>query len=103
MAASYTLAELQELAREYNHLHTPIALKQSKVSLHAQLEHRGVFEDGEEGKEEERVAKLVEAVAREGAVWALKLEDRRRYEEKREKRRRKRKRSSSGSGDSDGA
>ena len=51
--------------------------------------------------EQERVAKLVEAVAREGAVWALKLEDRRRYEEKREKKRRKRKRSSSGSGDSD--
>ena len=74
MAASYTLAELQELAREYIHLHTPIALKQPKASLHALLEYRGVFEDGEE----EHVAKLVEAVAREGAVWALKLEDRRR-------------------------
>ena len=71
MAASYTLAELQELAREYNHLHTPIALKQPKASLHAQLEHCGVFQNGEEGDEEERVAKLVEAVAREGAVWAL--------------------------------
>ena len=103
MASSYTLAELQELAREYNHLHTPIALKQPKASLHAQLEHRGVFEDGEEGKEEERVAKLVEAVAREGAVWALKLEDRRRYEERREKRRRKRRHSSNESVDSDGA
>jgi hypothetical protein len=99
MTASYTLVELQELAREYNHLHTPIALKQSKALLHAQLEHRGVFEDGEE----EHVAKLVEAVAREGAVWALKLEDRRRYEERREKRRRKRRRSSSESVDSDGA
>ena len=99
MTASYTLAELQALARDYNTAHTPIALKQQKASLHAQLEHRGVFEDGEE----ERVAKLVEAVAREGAVWALKLEDRRRYEEKREKRRRKRKRSSSESVDSDGA
>jgi len=96
MTTSYTLAELQGLAREYNRLHTPIALKQSKVSLHAQLEQRGVFEDGEE----ERVAKLVEAVAREGAVWALKLEDRRRYEEKRW---RKRRRSSSESADSDGA
>ena len=98
MAASYTLAELQGLAREYNRLHTPIALKQSKVSLHAQLEQHGVFEDGEE----ERVAKLVEAVAREGAVWALKLEDWRRFEERREKRRRKRRRSPSGSVDSDG-
>ena len=48
MTASYTLAELQELAREYNHLHTPITLKQSKASLHAQLENHGVFEDGEE-------------------------------------------------------
>ena len=105
MTASFTLAELQGLAREYNRLHTPIALKQPKASLHAQLEQRGVFEDGGEGEEEaqERVAKLVEAVAREGAVWALKLEDRRRYEEKREKRRRKRKRSSSESADSDGA
>jgi hypothetical protein len=99
MTASYTLAELQGLAREYNRLHTPIALKQSKASLHAQLEQRGVFQDDEQ----ERVAKLVEAVAREGAVWALKLEDRRRYEEKREKKRRKRKRSSSESADSDGA
>ncbi len=99
MTTSYTLAELQGLAREYNRLHTPIALKQSKVSLHAQLEQRGVFQDDEQ----ERVAKLVEAVAREGAVLALKMEDRRRYEEKREKKRRKRKRSSSGSGDSDGA
>ena len=99
MAASYTLAELQELAREYNRLHTPIALKQSKASLHALLEHRGAFKDGEE----EHVAKLVDAVAREGAVWALKLEDRRRYEERREKRRRKRRRSSSESVDSDGA
>ena len=99
MAASYTLAELQELDREYNHLHTPIALKQSKTSLHAQLEQRGVFQDDEQ----ERVAKLVEAVAREGAVLALKMEDRRRYEEKREKRRRKRRRSPSESVDSDGA
>ena len=99
MAASYTLAELQGLAREYNRLHTPIALKQSQASLHAQLEQRGVFQDDEQ----ERVAKLVEAVAREGAVWALKLEDRRRYEEKREKKRRKRKRSSSESAGSDGA
>ena len=95
----YTLAELQELARDYNAAHTPIPLKQPKLALHAQLEQRGVFEDGEE----ERVAKLVEAVAREGAVWALKLEDRRRYEERREKRRRKRRRSSSESVDSDGA
>ena len=99
MTTSYTLAELQGLAREYNSLHTPIALKQSKASLHAQLEQRGVFQDDEQ----ERVAKLVEAVAREGAVLALKMEDRRRYEEKREKRRRKRKRSSSESVDSDGA
>ena len=99
MTTSYTLAELRGLAREYNRLHTPIALKQPKASLHAQLEQRGVFQD----EEQERVAKLVEKVAREGAVWALKLEDRRRYEEKREKRRRKRKRSSSESVDSDGA
>ena len=99
MTASYTLTELQGLAREYNRLHTPIALKQSKASLHAQLEQRGVFQDDEQ----ERVAKLVEAVAREGAVLALKMEDRRRYEEKREKRRRKRRRSPSESVDSDGA
>ena len=105
MTESYSLAELQELARAYNQMHTPIALKQPKAALHAQLEQRGVFRDGGESEEEaqERVAKLVEAVAREGAVWALKLEDRRRYEEKREKRRRKRRRSSSESADSDGA
>ena len=66
MTTSYTLAELQGLAREYNRLHTPIALKQPKASLHAQLEQRGVFEDGEE----EHVAKLVEAVAREGVQGA---------------------------------
>ena len=85
MTESYSLTELQELARAYNQMHTPIALKQPKAALHAQLEQRGVFRDGGESKEEaqERVAKLVEAVAREGAVWALKLEDRRRYEERR--------------------
>ena len=99
----YTLAELQELARDYNAAHTPIPLKHPKASLHAQLEHRKVFQNGEEGDEEERVAKLVDAVAREGAAWALKLEDRRRFEERREKRRWKRRRLSSESADSDGA
>ena len=52
------------------------------------------------------MAKLVGAVAREGALWALKLEDRRRREEQRgrEKKRRKHRRSPSGSAaGSDGA
>ena len=94
MAASYTLAELQELARDYNAAHTPIPLKQPKLALHAQLEQRGAFA---EAQGQDTVASLVEAVAREAAIWALKGEVRRRFEERRRQKMKKRKRKRSAS------
>ena len=50
----YSLAELQELARAYNHRHTPIALKQPKAALYALLEQRRIFEEGREGERRRR-------------------------------------------------
>jgi hypothetical protein len=81
--SAYNLAQLQTLAREYNEAHSPIPLKQSKTALFAQLDQRRVF-DEEAGQD--KVANLIDAVAREAAIWALKKEDRRRYEERRGKR-----------------
>ena len=81
----YTLAELQELARDYNAAHTPISLKQPKLALRAQLEQRGAIA---EAQGQDTVASLVEAVAREAAIWALKGEDRRRQKMKKRKRKR---------------
>ena len=69
----HTLAELQELAREYNAAHAPISLKQPKLALAAQLEQCGAFAEAEG---QDTVASLVEAVAREAAIWALEGEDR---------------------------
>jgi hypothetical protein len=84
--SSHTLAELQEIAKEYNEKHRPIPLKQPKAALLAQLEQRGAMaeEDGQN-----TVAALVDAVAREAAVWALKMEDRRRHYEREGRRRRR--------------
>ena len=75
-----TIATLQELAHEYNVTHAPIPLKQPKLALNAQLEQHGAFAEAEG---QDTVASLVEAVAREAAIWALKGEDRRRHEERR--------------------
>ena len=81
--SAYNLAQLQTLAREYNEAHSPIPLKQSKTALFAQMDQRRVF-DEEAGQD--KIANLIDAVAREAAIWALKMEDRRRYEERRGKR-----------------
>ena len=84
--SSHTLAELQEIAKEYNEKHRPIPLKQPKAALLAQLEQRGAMAEAEG---ENHVAQLVDAVAREAAVWALKMEDRRRHYEREGRRRRR--------------
>ena len=78
--SAYSLAQLQTVAREYNETHSPIPLKQSKAALFAQLDQRRVFAE-EAGQD--RVANLIDAVAREAAIWALKMEDKRRYVERR--------------------
>ena len=85
----HTLAELQEIAREYNEKHQPIPVKQPKAALLAQLEQRGAMAEAEG---ESHVAQLIEAVAREAAVWVLKMEDRRRHYEREDSRRRRRRR-----------
>ena len=43
---AHTLAELQELARDYNAAYAPIPLKQPKLALAAQLEQRGALGAG---------------------------------------------------------
>jgi hypothetical protein len=78
--SAYSLTQLQTLARECNEAHSPIPLKQSKAALFAQLDQRRVFAE-EAGQD--RVANLIDAVAREAAIWALKMEGKRRYEERR--------------------
>ena len=97
--AALSLKQLQDIARDYNEAHTPIPLKQPKAALLAQLEERDAL-DGEQGGSEERLARLIETVAREAAIYALKMEDRRRFYEAQERRgerrsrgRRKRRRS----------
>ena len=62
---AHTLAELQELAREYNATHAPIPIKQPKLALHAQLEQRGAFAEAEG---QDTVTNLVAAVVREAAI-----------------------------------
>ena len=83
--AALSLKQLQDIARDYNEAHTPIPLKQPKAALLAQLEERDAL-DGEQGGAEERLARLIETVAREAAIYALKMEDRRRYYEAQERR-----------------
>ena len=78
--SAYSITQLQTLAREYNEAYSPIPLKQSKAALFAQLDQRRVFAE-EAGQD--RVANLIDAVAREVAIWALQMEDKRRYEERR--------------------
>ena len=80
-----SLKQLQDIARDYNEAHTPIPLKQPKAALLAQLEERDAL-DGEQGGSEERLARLIETVAREAAIYALKMEDRRRFYEAQERR-----------------
>ena len=83
--AALSLKQLQDIARDYNEAHTPIPLKQPKAALLAQLEERDAL-DGEHGGPEERLAHMIETVAREAAIYALKMEDRRRYYEAQERR-----------------
>ena len=83
--AALSLKQLQDIARDYNEAHTPIPLKQPKAALLAQLEERDAL-DGEQGGPEERLARLIETVAREAAIYALKMEDRRRFYEAQERR-----------------
>ena len=83
--AALSLKQLQDIARDYNEAHTPIPLKQPKAALLAQLEERDAL-DGEQGGAEERLARLIETVAREAAIYALKMEDRRRFYEAQERR-----------------
>ena len=83
----HTLSQLKEIAREYNDAHKPIPLNQPKAALLAQLEQRGAMAEAQD-----TVAALIDAVAREAAIWALKAEDRRRWAERDESRRRRRKR-----------
>ena len=83
--AALSLKQLQDIARDYNEAHTPIPLKQPKAALLAQLEERDAL-DGEQEGAEERLAHLIETVAREAAIYALKMEDRRRYYEAQERR-----------------
>ena len=84
--AALSLKQLQDIARDYNEAHTPIPLKQPKAALLAQLEERDALDDGEQGGAEERLARLIETVAREAAIYALKMEDRRRFYEAQERR-----------------
>ena len=99
----YTLTELQELAREYNAAHVPIPIKQPKLALHAQLEQRGAFAEAEG---QDTAANLVEAMAREATIWALKGEDRRRFQvqwrrrEEKERKKKKKKRERSATNES---
>ena len=97
--ATLSLKQLQDIARDYNEAHNPIPLKQPKAALLAQLRERDALH-GEHGGPEERLAHLIDTVAREAAIYALKLEDRRRFYEAQERRgerrsrgRRKRRRS----------
>ena len=85
----HTLSQLKEIAREYNDAHKPIPLNQPKAALLAQLEQRGAMA---EAQGQDTVAALIDAVAREAAIWALKAEDRRRWAERDESRRRRRQR-----------
>ena len=80
-----SLKQLQDIARDYNEAHTPIPLKQPKAALLAQLQERDAL-DGEQEGPEERLAHMIETVAREAAIYALKMEDRRRFYEAQERR-----------------
>ena len=84
--AALSLKQLQDIARDYNEAHTPIPLKQPKAALLEQLQERGALDEEKQGRAEERLARVIETVAREAAIYALKMEDRRRYYEAQERR-----------------
>ena len=82
--APYSLAELQELARAYNHRGIrPSHSSRPRPCCTPSSSSAGCSKRRRRRSRSAWPSSSRRAVARKGAVWALKLEDQRRFEERR--------------------